>query len=257
MLIIPIILAVLCYQESLRIVQQNIEYENRIMLEQAADVMDERVEELNNIGIQLISSTQVKNLRYVTKPFQAPNLAKLISARETMSKYGTFNDFLFDYILYFNKGSFALNDQAVYAYPDFYKLYMHEPEQTYEEWLQKRQNALPSYGTCTAVTVDYARSNIDQPERLQLVEFVYSFFPYEGVDGYAALYVKQDLMLDLIPGASLSGSSVLIENAKNGLIGARLAEGVNIDLLREALNDMDEEYTSEQRLIDGSEKQTV
>ena len=98
-LIIPIALAFLCYQESLRVVQQDIEFENRAMLEQAVEVMDERVEELNNIGLQLISSTQVQNLRYINKPFDYPNTSKLISARQTMSKYATFNDLLFDYML--------------------------------------------------------------------------------------------------------------------------------------------------------------
>ncbi len=247
-LIIPIALAFLCYQESLRVVQQDIEFENRAMLEQAVEVMDERVEELNNIGLQLISSTQVQNLRYINKPFDYPNTSKLISARQTMSKYATFNDLLFDYMLYFNNGGFVLNDQAVYSYEDFYLLYMHEPNQSYDDWLAKHLNASPSYGSSAAVTVDYIRNNINTPESLDLVVFTYSFFPYDYVDGYAALYVKQDMLLDMIHSES---GSVLIQNAQGNLIASRVAEEYSIGSLQSAVSEMSGAYTSEQRKIDG------
>ena len=83
-LIVPILLAVLFYQEALHIVQQDIEYENQALLLQASEILDTRIEELRNIGTQLVTSSQVQTLRYLRDPFVYPNTTKIISARSTM-----------------------------------------------------------------------------------------------------------------------------------------------------------------------------
>jgi hypothetical protein len=119
-LIIPIMLAVTFYQEALRVVQRDIEVENQALLTQASEILDARVEELHNIATQLVSSSQVQTLRYLSDPFTYPNTTRIVNARSTMTKYSAYYDFIFDYLLFFNNGQFVMNDQSVYSYEDFY-----------------------------------------------------------------------------------------------------------------------------------------
>jgi len=252
-LIVPILLAVLFYQEALHIVQQDIEYENQALLLQASEILDTRVEELRNIGTQLVTSSQVQTLRYLRDPFVYPNTTKIISARSTMTKYGMYNDFIFDYLLYFNNGRFVMNDQSVYSYEDFYQLYMHGVRQTYEAWQEETLHAAPSFGKCSARTVEYRYGNTASPQTIKLVEFVYSFYPYDHNDGYAVLFVKQDMLLDLIARVDASSGSVFLENNDGELIASRLADGVQIASLHAALNGMQGNCASARQIIDGKD----
>lgn len=241
-LIIPVTLALLYYQESLRIVQNDIEMENRALLTQAGETLDARVNEIRSIGSQLIRSSQAMNLWYVEDPFDAKNVGKVIAARDSMTKYLVSNDFIFDYLLFFNRGQFVLNDQSVYSYDEFYKLYMRPDGMEYDQWLAGALTEEYAFGECQARSVHYM--NGDVPQQLDLVEFSYSFLPYQSGNGRAVIYVRQDRLLELLSGLNLESGSLLIENSLGEPLAARLSEGTDIALLQQALGDMTEDYSS-------------
>jgi len=242
-LIIPMTLALLYYQESLRIVQHDIEMENQALLTQASEVLDARLNEIRSIGSQLISSSQATNLCYMDELFGAENVDKVISARDSMTKYLLSNDFIFDYLLYFNRGQFALNDRSVYTYDEFFDLYMQPEGMTYEHWLEEMLASSPSFGQCRARSVLY--KNTDVPQELELVEFSYSFLPYQSSNGRAVVYVQKDRLLDLTSHVNLEGGgSLLVENSEGELLASQIAPGTDIALLQQALEGMREAYSS-------------
>ena len=252
-LIIPILLAVLFYQEALHIVQRDIEYENQALLNQASEILDARVEELHNIGTQLISSAQVQTLRYISEPLEYPNTTKIISARNNMTQYAAYNDMVFDYLLYFNTGQFVMNDRSIYSYRDYFDLYMHPVGQTYEEWLEETLNASPAFGVCRAQTVEFIQGNTDAPKTLNLVTFSYSYYPYDNKDGHAVLYVKQSALLDMISHMDTAEGSVFVENSEGQLIASRVGEGLDIAQLQDALHTIQGGSASAQCEISGQD----
>ncbi len=242
-LIIPVTLAMLYYQESLRIVQHDIEMENQALLTQASEVLDARLNEIRSIGSQLISSSQAMNLCYMDDPFGAENVDKVIGARDSMTKYLLSNDFIFDYLLYFNRGQFALNDRSVYTYDEYFDLYMQPVGMTYEQWLEETLASSPAFGQCRARSVIY--KNVDVPQELELVEFSYSFLPYQSRNGRAVVYVREDRLLYLTSHVNLEGGgSLLVENSEGELLASQMAPGTDIALLQQALEGMQEEYSS-------------
>jgi len=247
-LIIPVTLAMLYYQESLRIVQNDIEIENRALLSQAGETLDARAKEIRSIGSQLISS-QAMNLCYIDDPFGAESSGKVISARDSMPKYLVSNDFIFDYLVFFNRGQFVINDRSVYAYQEFFDLYMRPEGMTYDQWLEETLNAAPSFGECRARSVYYM--NGDEPQQLELVEFSYSFWPYQSSNGRAVVYVRQDQLLDLISDVNLEGGSLLVENSEGELLASQLAPGMDITLFQQALDGMTEDYSSQSCRLGG------
>jgi two-component system response regulator YesN len=128
---------------------------------------------------------------------------------------------------------------------------MHNENQTYEAWQQETWQTSPSFGKCSAHTVVYLRGNTDAPKTLKLVEFVYSFYPYDHNDGYAVLFVKQDVLLDMIGQTDTSEGSVLILDEQGTLIASRMADDADIGSLQTALGEMQGNIVSTQQVIDG------
>ena len=71
-LIIPIIMACIVFSESFRIIRQDIENENRSLLQQAADVLDVQMRQMNDYGAQLINNSSLTSLRSVENPWNTP-----------------------------------------------------------------------------------------------------------------------------------------------------------------------------------------
>ena len=222
-LVIPVVSGLLYYQEAYRVVQRDIENENQALLLQVMSVLDARMKELESIGSQLINSTQVTTLRYLDAPLEYPYTQYTIQAGNSLPEYAVYNNFLFDYLIFYNKGQLAINNRSAYSYQDFYESYMRRIGQSYEEWLDENKNMPVSFGACSVLQVAYLR-NGDSTE-MGLVAFYYSFLPSADQDGRVALYVRTDSLLDLLPDENiLQGGSAYIED-QNGLVLASVSSG--------------------------------
>ena len=67
-LLIPFIAFWGIYVKSTEAIREGIENENRILLEQTTSILDTRFKEVESIGIQLINSSCVTQLRYLEDP---------------------------------------------------------------------------------------------------------------------------------------------------------------------------------------------
>lgn len=104
-LLIPLVAFFVIYQASTRSIREGIENENRMLLEQTTDILDTRFKEIENIGIQLVNSACVMQLRYLDDPLSRVNIQTLLLAREGLAQYAAYNDFLEGYLLFFNRGT--------------------------------------------------------------------------------------------------------------------------------------------------------
>ena len=80
-LLIPLIAFWVIYTESTENLREGIENENRVLLEQTTNILDTRFKEVESIGIQLINSACVTQLRYLEDPLSPVNIQTLLRAR--------------------------------------------------------------------------------------------------------------------------------------------------------------------------------
>ena len=243
-LLIPLIAALICYTESSRTIQTDIENENRALIRQAADILDMQLRELNDFGAQMVSNPTLTSLRYVDSPLEYPNIQYYFRMQSALPAQATLSSFLFDYFLFFNRGELALNDRFAYSYNDFYSLYMHSPGQTLEEWKQEVASVPLSSNTCSVRQIIYL--NGDSNREMRLIEFTFSFLPFNSRDGQIVLYVDQQKFTDILASFRLeNGDIAYIESAEKQVLASfgaddRAAElqgfldgqSQNVDLIR-------------------------
>ena len=134
-LLIPFIAFWGIYVKSTEAIREGIENENRILLEQTTSILDTRFKEVESIGIQLINSSCVTQLRYLEDPLSPANIQTLLQTRDSLPQYSTYNNFLDGYFLFFNRGQVVLSNNLTYSYDDFYHQHMHPEGCTLDLWL--------------------------------------------------------------------------------------------------------------------------
>ena len=195
-LLIPLITFGCIYSELTNKIREGIENENRILLEQTTNILDTRFKEVESIGIQLINSACVTQLRYLEDPLSHVNIKTLLQARESLPRYSAYNDFLESYLLFFNRGQVVLSSNLTYSYNDFYNQYMHQEDFTQEKWLQDLQTVSSSLGECELRS--FLLINGDSVQTRNMIQFSFSFLPSVYQDGKVVLYVDQQRMNDLL-----------------------------------------------------------
>ena len=195
-LLIPLITFGCIYSELTNTIREGIENENRILLEQTTNILDTRFKEVESIGIQLINSACVTQLRYLEDPLSHVNIKTLLQARESLPRYSAYNDFLESYLLFFNRGQVVLSSNLTYSYNDFYNQYMHQEDFTQEKWLQDLQTVSSSLGECELRS--FLLINGDSVQTRNMIQFSFSFLPSVYQDGKVVLYVDQQRMNDLL-----------------------------------------------------------
>ena len=195
-LLIPLITFGCIYSELTNTIREGIENENRILLEQTTNILDTRFKEVESIGIQLINSACVTQLRYLEDPLSHVNIKTLLQARESLPQYSAYNDFLESYLLFFNRGQVVLSSNLTYSYNDFYNQYMHPEDFTQEKWLQDLQTVSSSLGECELRS--FLLINGDSVQTRNMIQFSFSFLPSVYQDGKVVLYVDQQRMNDLL-----------------------------------------------------------
>ena len=195
-LLIPLITFGCIYSELTNTIREGIENENRILLEQTTNILDTRFKEVESIGIQLINSACVTQLRYLEDPLSHVNIKTLLQARESLPQYSAYNDFLESYLLFFNRGQVVLSSNLTYSYNDFYNQYMHPEDFTQEKWLQDLQTVSSSLGECELRS--FLLINGDSVQTRNMIQSSFSFLPSVYQDGKVVLYVDQQRMNDLL-----------------------------------------------------------
>ena len=239
-LLIPLIAFWVIYAESTQNIREGIENENRILLEQTTNILDTRFKEVESIGVQLINSSCVTQLRYLEDPLSSVNIQTLLRARDSLPQYSTYNDFLDGYLLFFNRGQVVLNNNLTYSYDDFYHLHMHPEGFTQDMWLQDLHTGSTSLGECELHSFLFMNGETEQVRNL--IQFSFPFLPSVYHDGKVVLYVDQQRMNDLLQTFGLSDNEFACILSPSGQMLAwtddRLWSGEAIDqLLTTARND--------------------
>lgn len=251
-LLVPIVMSFFFYRESTQIVQTDIENENHTLLCQASEILDVRLQELNQIGTQIVNNSQVTSLRYVDSPLEYPNIQYYFQVQNTLPDYASFNDFLCDYVLFFNHGQLALSSGDAYSYSDYYDLYMHPNGQAKEEWIKSLMDAPISFGRCQNVDMLYLRN--DSPVSKQLITFSYSFLPFNNGDGQVVLYVDQANLMEMLDAFGLiQGDIAFIQTQDGQMLAANTQDEQAVKALCELLQGSEDSSSDLTHQVNGQE----
>ncbi len=229
-MLIPLAMGTLCYNEALSIVKADLTRENAAVLEHAMALLDNHLTEIDNIGTQLVNNSSTPLIAGFREPLTYPNIAMVREMQKSIPQFVLYNEFIFDYLLFFNSGQLALNDYSAYTYQDFYNLYMHQAGQTYEEWLEEMRRPPAVYGQAVPMQVWHRDSRNGTTQEVALIAFNYSLFPYDASKGKASVYVRQDALMNLVLNKDVyPDTRVLIVGGDGALLTSRLPEGESIE----------------------------
>lgn len=248
-LIIPIIMACIVFSESFRIIRQDIENENRSLLQQAADVLDVQMRQMNDYGAQLINNSSLTSLRSVEKPLEYPNIQHCFRVQALLPDYTSYNNYLFDYFLFFNRGRLVLNDRMAYTYEDFYQLYMHTAGADREAW-EEEILSVPARNACRLARVLYL--NQDEEEEKNLILYTFPFLPSVTRDGFAMLLIDQQGLAEILHAFGLGSEDIAyIESREGALLAANTPEMEPAAALQKSLLGQTDSFDMIQKKIDG------
>lgn len=229
-MLIPLAMGTLCYYEALSVVKADQTREHTAVLEHAMALLDDHLAEIDNIGTQLVNNSSTALIAGFREPLTYPNVALVREMQKSFPHFALYNEFIFDYLVYFNTGHLALNDYSAYTYQDFYSLYMHQVDQSYEDWLEEMRRAPVVYGQAVPMRVWHQGSRSGTAQEVALIAFNYSLFPYDTSLGRASVYVRQDALLNLVLSAdTYPDTRVLIVDSDGSVLASRLPEGESVE----------------------------
>ncbi len=136
-LAIPMIISILVYFQSGRIIENEINRANTALLKQVQQVMDSRIKEVERFSMQLAFNPQINGLMYVNGEMSDFHRYSMMQLLNDFKLYKTVNPFIYDFYLFLPNSGIILNSFSKY---DDAKLFFESYEgfqgMNYAEWLK-------------------------------------------------------------------------------------------------------------------------
>lgn len=147
-LILPIVLiGIVVYGRILRQVEEDVRESNQMMLGQAAQVMDLRIQELGILAGQVSLNSRV--LDFLLRPSEGPGeILKIMGLIKEMGIFQAPNRFISNLIVFSFKADAIVSRQGRYMPAFFYESVAHPVGVSYEQWLTRLKKT--HYGSINA-----------------------------------------------------------------------------------------------------------
>ena len=161
-LLVPLSIITYLYSESLEVVKQDTKEYNLAILEQAIQVVDTRLSEINLMAMQLASNPKVTYFKMIEDTDSGDTYYKIWELKKEFAPYYVKYNFITEMYIYFHKSNLLVSTTTSYPVDTFYGKYMEYEEMDYytfkKEILDKVHNntILPSL----PVTVSGWKQNI-------------------------------------------------------------------------------------------------
>ena len=134
--IVPIIaLSFICIQTME--LRKQVSYDNnKIALEQTRDIIDARINEINNLAIQMTLEPRIRVLlKLGTIPEGSPNYYKIYEAINDLPKYKLLNSFIYEYYIFLKDSNLGIkSDSAICNLENFYDRNFKYNNLDYDSW---------------------------------------------------------------------------------------------------------------------------
>lgn len=137
-LLIPLLIGVLAYNEAVRLVERDAREANLSLLEQTKDILDRRFDEIDSIVTQISNSTKINKMINVNGPLNGADAFVMYDVLRDLSYYTVRNSFIADFYIYFRNSDIIMSSRSTYIrLPVFYEPAFKFGNMTYEEWHSK------------------------------------------------------------------------------------------------------------------------
>lgn len=221
---IPLVMGIFYYFMTIHVVEDDYKNANMAILQQCSQILDQRLDELNDIVNQLISNQYVQNFKNLPSPFSYPNSYRIIELRDNLSNFSVSNRFLLNYFLLFNNSKLALNNSIVYKYDTFYNIYFHYENMPYETWYQditggKYGNGFLKAAPAVLLTSNQGSSVLPQKTSCDVITYIQPLLSINAKAGYLMLIIDNTEFTNLLSKLDISsGGYAYVADRDNNVI---------------------------------------
>lgn len=113
-LLIPLIIGGLTYNEALRLVNQNLRDLNLAVLKQSRDVLDKQLEEVGALVQQVLINPRINGFLETREPLSADDYYQMKKVLDEIGPYTITRNFIADFLVYFKNSNYIFSSETVY-----------------------------------------------------------------------------------------------------------------------------------------------
>ena len=211
-LLIPLIIGIVFYAIALNETQNYALQINNGVLRSAAESIDLRLQEVDNIATEIINNAAVRYYQANKHGFEYPYSYRIIEARDALGNYSLTQHFIFDYFILFNNSKIALNEKIIYKYDDFFQNYLVFSDHAPETMIENVTNQTLEAGLSPVKEITIKSDTTGS--------YLLMIQPLQGHnDGYLLILIDQDSLLSMFESINLGDNgAIFILNNNNMLL---------------------------------------
>lgn len=218
-LLIPLIIGIIAYNEALKAVEQDAWEANLSSLQQCRSILDGRLAEVDQVVTQMAFNPKIRALANADSPYEdATNIINIKDAQESIIPYRYTNNFVKDIYIYLNKSNIVISPYYTYlSQTQFYNDYFKYGDMNIKQWTDKILNVrhIKDFYPSTAVITGTITKNSES-----MILYVQSF-PFDSdVKGHIMALISKNEIQKLLGNISIGqgGSSYITDQNGRTLV---------------------------------------
>ena len=210
-LFVPMSITCLYYINMLRLIVEDDRKEKETELVHTAVLMDNRLDELEDLGDTIATNSYVNSFRSRSSVFDYPNSYRVYELCASLPDLYQVGQSVFEYFIFFDKSETFISQSTAFTYEEFYNLYLEdESYPDYEAWYADMKEDTPSYGLSPVGPYVYKRNETETEKRL----FYYErplLASGEADHSRIRIYMEEEAVEEILPVAA-EGSVQIIRD---------------------------------------------
>lgn len=134
-LLIPLLIGILAYDETIRLVERDAREANLSLLEQTKDILDRRFDEIDSMVTQISNSSKINRMTRVAGPLKGTDAFVVYDILRDLPYYTVRNNFITDFYIFFKNSDMIISSSSAYVrLPVCYEGSFRFGNMTYEQW---------------------------------------------------------------------------------------------------------------------------
>lgn len=199
MLLFPIFLETFIYFRTINIIEEKDINSNQAILQQSAQNFSEHISLAKMIVNQQISDDYVQDILTNSDPNKTENIYYIYNIINHLKNYTTADDFILSYYILCNRGDIALAPNFIAPYSQFYDLYFHYDNLSYNKWYNQIKERSESEIVIPAQNAVYDKKNLSVITYMQPLNF-----PGDNL-GHILFLINNNEVQNLLSKINISG----------------------------------------------------
>jgi len=217
-LLMPVIIGSFIYAQMLRIVIDETEEKNGIILEQSKYIVDGYMASVDKMIQQMTLDSRVIQLMQAGREIEGENIYKVFEAQRNLSTAYVTNDFIANFYIYFRDSNMVITKDTAYFNPEvFYRSYINTNMEGYSSWIERMTGAYNNQSYVSDSYLDYNEHRKIYIDALQSIPISNTGYP----KGCISILVDEDKIRKLVdPISTDKGGWFYITDSKGNILSS-------------------------------------